>query len=116
MFLTTLTEILSKVMKYELFFLGHENVWSSVGMRTISLDKIKQHKETIVHTQAEAQEKLLSSSSQPDWQTTQNKEISKHQQAIQNLMFSCIYLCQQDSLSYNNMEPLTADIGKANNS
>ncbi|CAF4996534.1 unnamed protein product, partial [Rotaria sp. Silwood1] len=59
---------------------GKENVWFNSGMKTLSIDKIKQHKEKI----------------QPNWHITREKEVGKHEQAIQHLMFACIYLCQED--------------------
>ena len=66
-------------------------------MKTLSLDKIKQHKEkSEVHKQAEEQEILLSSRVQPNWNITREKKVGKHEQAIQHLMFACIYLCQED--------------------
>ncbi|CAF3918967.1 unnamed protein product [Rotaria sp. Silwood1] len=78
-------------------FGGKENVWFNSGMKTLSIDKIKQHKEkSEVHKQAEEQEILLSSRVQPNWHITREKEVGKHEQAIQHLMFACIYLCQED--------------------
>ncbi|CAF1394728.1 unnamed protein product [Adineta ricciae] len=77
---------------------GKENVWCTTGMKTLSLDKIKQHKENSeVHKQAEAQELLVPSRLQPDWHVTKQKEVEKHERAVQNLMLSCIYLIQIDS-------------------
>lgn len=75
-------------------------------MTTLSYDKIKQHKnESIVHKQAEKQELLLSSQTQPNWHRTQQRQLDKHEQAVQNLMLSSIYLCQQDN-SLNSIESL----------
>ena len=42
---------------------------------------------------------------QPTWHTTQSKELDKNERAIQNLMFSCIYICQED-LPLNNIQPV----------
>jgi hypothetical protein len=86
--------------------IGRENLWSTTGMKTFSLDKIKLHKEkSEVHKQAEQQELLLSCRAQPGWIVTQQKQLNKHELAIQNLMFTCIYLCQQDQ-SLNSIDPL----------
>lgn len=75
-------------------------------MAILSLDKIKLHKEkNEVHKQAEQQELILSCRAQPRWLTTQQKQLNKHELAIQNLMFACIHLCQQDN-SMNSIEPL----------
>ena len=75
-------------------------------MQTLSLDKIKLHKEkNEVHKQAELQELTVSSRSQPYWYLTKKNQLSKHEQAVQNLMITCIYLCQQDN-SLNCIEPL----------
>ncbi|CAF3475506.1 unnamed protein product, partial [Rotaria sp. Silwood2] len=75
-------------------------------MRTCSLDKIKLHKEkNEVHKKAEQQELLLSCRAQPGWIATQQKQLNKHELAIQNLMLACIYLCQQDQ-SLNSIDPL----------
>jgi hypothetical protein len=81
-------------------------------MTTFSLDKIKHHKENSgVHKQAEEEELIVSGGKQPDWLTTQKKVVSKHEQAIQNLILSCIYLCQQDH-PLNDIEPLSALLEK----
>jgi hypothetical protein len=75
-------------------------------MTTFSFDTIKKHKEkTEVHKQAEQQEINVSSGTQPDWVVTQQRQLNKHEQAIQNLMMTCIYLCQQDN-SINSLESL----------
>ena len=75
-------------------------------MITFSLDKIKQHKEkSEVHKQAEQLELNISAGKQPDWHATQKRQINKHQQTIENLMLSCIFLCQQD-YSLNSLQPL----------
>ena len=81
-------------------------MWFSSGTKILSQDKIKQHKEkSEVHKQAEEQEVLLSSRAQPNWQITREGEVGKHEQAIQHLMFACIYLCQEDYLLAS-IEPL----------
>ena len=81
-------------------------------MTILSLDMIKRHKEeSNVHKQAEQQEITLSSGTQPDWIVTQKKVIDKHEEAIQNLMFSCVYLCQQDQ-PLNDIEPLSSLLEK----
>ena len=72
-------------------------MWCTTGMKIFSLDKIKQHKEkNEMHKKAAEQELLIPSKSQPDWQITQEREVEKHELAIQNLMFACIHVCQQD--------------------
>ncbi|CAF3984796.1 unnamed protein product, partial [Adineta steineri] len=87
---------------------GKDNVWSTTGMATLSFDKIKLHKEkSEVHKQAESQELTVSSRSQPNWPSTKQKQLSKQEMAIQSLMLSCIFLCQQDN-SLNSIEPLCA--------
>jgi len=74
---------------------------------------IKRHKEeNNVHKQAEQEEITLSSGTQPGWIKTQKKIIDKHEQAIQNLMLSCVYLCQQDQ-PLNDLELLSALLEKA---
>ncbi len=76
------------------------------------MDQIKRHKEENgVHKQAEQEELNITGGKQPDWITTQKKVVSKHEQAVQNLMFSCIYLCQQDQ-PLNDIEPLSALLEK----
>jgi hypothetical protein len=86
--------------------IGKENVWCTTGMTTFSLDKVKLHKDkSEVHRQAEEQELIVSCRTQPGWLLTQQREITKHEQAIQNLMMTCIYLCQQDN-SLSSIEPL----------
>ena len=68
--------------------------------------KIKKHKyESAVHRQAEEIELAESSGTQPTWTQTRSKQISKQQQAVQNIMFACIHICQQDQ-SLNSLEPL----------
>jgi hypothetical protein len=75
-------------------------------MKTLSLDKIKLHKEkSEAHKQAEEQELLRTCGAQPGWVVTQQKQLNKHELAIQNLMLACIYLCQQDQ-SLNSIDPL----------
>ena len=87
-------------------YLGKPNVWCTTGMITFSLDKIKQHKEkSEVHKQTEQLELNISAGQQSDWHATQKRQINKHQQATENLMLSCIFLCQQD-YSSNSLEPL----------
>ncbi|CAM4919042.1 unnamed protein product [Rotaria socialis] len=85
---------------------GKENVWFTTGMTTFSFDKIKHHKEkSEVHKQSEQMELNTSSHVQPNWMATQQQQLNKHEQSIQNLMIACIYLCQQDN-SINMLEPL----------
>ena len=67
-------------------------------MKTLSFDKIKQHREkSDVHKEAEDQELTISDGRQPNWCTAQQKQISKHQQAIQTLMALVISICQEDA-------------------
>ena len=81
-------------------------------MTTISLDKIKLHKEkSEVHKQAEEQELTVSSKSQPDWNKTQQTQLSKQQECVHSLMFACVYLSQND-ISLNNMDNLCALLEK----
>ncbi|CAF1558722.1 unnamed protein product [Rotaria sordida] len=55
---------------------GKDNVWCGTGMSTISLDKIKLHKDkSDVHKQAEDQELIISSQAQPDWYKTQQQQF-----------------------------------------
>ncbi|CAF3165477.1 unnamed protein product [Rotaria sp. Silwood2] len=91
---------------------GKDNIWCTNGMTTFSLHQIKRHKEESgVHKQAEEEELTVTGGKQPDWITTQKKILSKHEQAIENLMLSCIYLCQQDH-PLNDIEPLSALLEK----
>ena len=84
---------------------GKVNVWSTTGMKTLSLDKIKLHRENHeAHKQAEEQELLLSGRAQPNWHLTQHKQLNKHEAAIQNLMRACVHLCQHD-ISLNCFSP-----------
>lgn len=85
--------------------LGTSNTWCTVGSKSFLLDKIKKHKGSQVHEQAADAELEISSRAQPIWPETRAKEVSKQKQAIQNLMFSCIYLCHQYQ-SLNSLEPL----------
>ena len=76
--------------------LGKQNVWSTVGNNSFLFDKIKQHKEkSDVHHQAEDHELNISSRVQPMWNETRSKQITKQQQAVQNIIFASIYTCQQ---------------------
>ncbi|CAF1446311.1 unnamed protein product [Rotaria sordida] len=91
---------------------GKDNIWCTNGMTNFSVDQIKRHKEESgVHKQAEEEELTVTGGKQPDWITTQKKILSKHEQAIENLMLSCIYLCQQDH-PLNDIEPLSALLEK----
>ncbi|CAF2091660.1 unnamed protein product [Rotaria magnacalcarata] len=75
-------------------------------MKTFSVDMVKRHKEqSEVHKQAEQQELTVSCGAQPDWTITQQRQLSKHEQAIHNLMMACIYICQQD-LPLNSLQSL----------
>jgi hypothetical protein len=86
-------------------------MWCTDGITTFSLDQSKRHKEENgVYKQAE-EELNITDGKRPDWVTTQKKVVSKHEQAIQNLIFSCIYLCQQDQ-PLNDIEPLSALLEK----
>ncbi|CAF4004026.1 unnamed protein product [Rotaria sp. Silwood2] len=84
---------------------GKENIWCTTGNGTFLLDKIKQHKDNDVHQQAEEIELKISSRTQPSWTETQAKQISKQEQAVQNLMLASIYICRQYQ-SLNSLEEL----------
>jgi hypothetical protein len=87
-----------------LVFIGRENAWNTTGMKTLSLDKVKKHKEeSLAHKKAEEFELDLSSRAQPGWLITQQKQLNKYEISIQNLMMICIHLCQHD-LSFNSFE------------
>jgi hypothetical protein len=88
-----------------LHVLGKENIWCTTGNGIFLLDKIKQHKENDVHRQAEETELNISSRMQPSWTETQTKQISKQEQAVQNLMLASVYICRQYQ-SLNSLEEL----------
>ncbi|CAF5019703.1 unnamed protein product [Rotaria sp. Silwood1] len=56
-------------------------------------------------TTAEQLELQKASQSQPTWTTTQMKERTKHEIAIQNLILAAVFVCQQDQ-SLNSFEKL----------
>ncbi|CAF1252982.1 unnamed protein product [Didymodactylos carnosus] len=73
-----------------------DNIWVTTGCSELSFDKIKKRKVNEVHRQAEQQELDTTSNSQPNWNRTRTKEITKHQKSIQNLILASISLCQND--------------------
>lgn len=81
------------------------NPWRTDGYSILKLAKIKEHAATNTHKQAEQLELKISSKSQPNWLVAQNKERSKHELAVHNLILSSIYLCQQDQ-AINSFEKL----------
>ena len=88
------------------FIVGKENVWCTVGSKVFFFDKVKQHKQSSdVHRQAEEIELKISAGMQPTWIQTRTKEISKQEQAVQNLMFASIHICRQYQ-SLNSLEEL----------
>ncbi|CAF1399341.1 unnamed protein product [Rotaria sordida] len=56
----------------------------------------KEYKDNEVHKQAQELELQIASHSQSTWSTIQIKERKKYEIAIQNLILSAVYLCQQD--------------------
>ncbi|CAF0838331.1 unnamed protein product [Rotaria sordida] len=84
---------------------GKINLWCTTGYKIMKLSKIKEHKDNEVHKQAQELELQTASHSQPTWTTTQIKERNKHEAAIQNLILSAVYVCQQDQ-SLNSFEKL----------
>jgi hypothetical protein len=76
---------------------GHDNPWATYDYSVLALNKIKEHG-LFNEKHIEAQQLELDSKSkiQPDWKTTQSAANAKHQQAIQNLIFNAIFICQQD--------------------
>ncbi|CAF3876870.1 unnamed protein product [Rotaria sp. Silwood1] len=75
---------------------GQENLWCTIGYKTLKIDKIKQHQQSETHKNAQALELQVSSKLQPGWVGTQSKQRSKHQEAIENLIISSIHICQTD--------------------
>ena len=76
---------------------GRINPWATYDYTVLTLNKIKEHG---VHNEKhiEAQQMELNNKSQiqPDWKTTQSATNTKHRESVQNLMFSAIFICQQD--------------------
>ncbi|CAF1315655.1 unnamed protein product [Rotaria sordida] len=85
---------------------GKINPWATYDYSVLALNKIKEHG-LYNEKHIEAQELELNSKSkiQPDWKTTQSMIYTKHQQSIQNLMFTAIFICQQYH-PLNSFEPL----------
>lgn len=84
---------------------GKVNKWAISEYTVLSLDKIKEHAiKNERHIEAQQLELDCKMKIQPDWQTTQSNSVSKHQESIQNLMFTAICVCQQDH-PLNSFEP-----------
>lgn len=76
---------------------GRVNPWATYDYSVLALNKIKDHgSQNEKHIEAQQLELNNTSQTQPDWKTIQSKTNTKHQQSIQNLMFSAVYICQQD--------------------
>ena len=75
---------------------GKVNLWCTSSYQILKLSKIKEHKENEVHKEAQQLELQRASQCQPVQTTTQIKERSKHEIAIQNMILSAVYVCQQD--------------------
>jgi hypothetical protein len=76
---------------------GQINLWATYDYPVLALNKIKAHAlHNEKHIEAQQLELDKKFKFQPDWEATQSKTYSKHQQAIQNMMFSAIFICQQD--------------------
>jgi hypothetical protein len=75
---------------------GKENTWATKGFNVMALDKIKDHRLSEKHREAEQLEIQRTSMAQPDWVTTQSTVLSRQQEAVQNMMFCCVHLCQND--------------------
>ncbi|CAF0982909.1 unnamed protein product [Rotaria sp. Silwood1] len=84
---------------------GKINLWCTSGYQIMKLSKIMEHKDNEVHKQAQQLELQSASHSQPSWITTQMKERTKQEIAIQNLILSAVYICQQDQ-KINSLEKL----------
>ncbi|CAF5012421.1 unnamed protein product, partial [Rotaria sp. Silwood1] len=84
---------------------GKENTWATKGFNVLALDKIKEHRLNEKHKEAEALELQRTSMNQPDWISTRTTVLSRQEESIKNLMYSCIYLCQNDH-SLNSFTPL----------
>jgi hypothetical protein len=94
------------------FLVGLENVWCSTGYTTLKLDKIKQHRSSEAHRQAEELEIQSISRSQPNWITTQVKERSKQREAMQNLILTAIHTRQMNH-SLNSFNSLCSLLEKS---
>ncbi|CAF2059013.1 unnamed protein product [Rotaria magnacalcarata] len=75
---------------------GKENTWATKGFNVLALDKIKEHRVNEKHKEAEELELQRTSMNQPDWISTRTIILSRQEESIKNLMYSCIYLCQSD--------------------
>ena len=84
---------------------GKENKWATTGCNVLALDKIKEHHSNSRHQEAQKAELQLTSKSQPDWISTRTHILSQQQESVQNLLYCCIHLCQNDQ-SLNSFSPL----------
>ena len=75
---------------------GKENTWATKGFNVLALDKIKEHRSNERHKEAERLEVQRTSMEQPGWRSTQMAVVSRQQESIMNLMFCCVYICQND--------------------
>ncbi|CAF1424337.1 unnamed protein product, partial [Rotaria sordida] len=78
----------------------------TVGNQIFQIYKIKEHKhKSEVHRHAEETELKISTRTQPTWIETRAKQISKQEQAVQNLTLASIYICREYQ-SLNSLEQL----------
>ncbi|CAF1341874.1 unnamed protein product, partial [Rotaria sordida] len=76
------------------------------GNQIFQIYKIKEHKhKSEVHRHAEETELKISTRTQPTWIETRAKQISKQEQAVQNLTLASIYICREYQ-SLNSLEQL----------
>jgi hypothetical protein len=84
---------------------GKENTWATKGFSVLALDKIKEHHLSDAHKKAEELEIQITSKNQTDWISTRTAVLSGQEESIHNLIYSSIYLCQNDH-SLNSFTPL----------
>ena len=84
---------------------GKENVWATTGFNILALDKVKEHHLNERHREAERLEIQRTSMTQPDWISARSTVLTRHEESVMNLIFSCVYLCQNDH-SLNSLSPL----------
>ena len=75
---------------------GKENTWTTKGFNVLALDKIKEHRFNEKHKEMEQLEVQRTSKSQPGWVSTRTTAMSRQEESVKNLMYSCIYLYQND--------------------
>jgi hypothetical protein len=89
------------------------NLWCTSGYEDMRVVRIKEHKDNEVHQDAQRLELQMESHCQPSWSTTQTKERSKYEAAIQNLILPAVYICKQDQSinSFGNLCTLLEAVG-----